>query len=330
MLESEIEMQQQGKSHKRLQRGFTLLELVIVMFIISVLSAIVVSMGSAASDWQKARESRTKLEETADAWRKWADFNTPAYLASWGSTATVTIAAADAKTTLVASGVASDARAQQLVTDGYNRAVRIVAGPVQTLAMERGLSAKFRDFYVVSAGENGAFDFVLSASGAVTATGDDVFVLVTGFDSSAKWTRDVLAKADKLEAALRSYYQGRYLSDPARDAFVTYFYHQGGNATTDPATNNVISLASSATTGALYSLNPNDMTSGTWATLLGLADADIRGLDGSFPFSLQLDGGPRVPSTSTPPFTAWIHANVPATQGAGTTLRYTASVQSPI
>jgi len=318
------------RSARTSQTGFTLIELVVVIFIIGALSAVVVTMGSAASDWQKARESRVKLDETADAWRKWADINSPSYLNSWGTAATVTIAAVDAKNTLVASGIATDARAQQLTTDGYNRGVRVVAGPVQTLAMERGLNARFRDFYVVSAGENGVFDFALSASGVVTASGDDVYVLVTGYDSSAKWTRDVLAKADKIEASLRSYYQGRYLADPARDAFITYFYHQAGNTATDPATTNVLSVGGAAIAGTLYALNTNDVTSGTWAGLLGLAEADVRGLDGSFPFALQLDGGPRAPPGATPPYTVWIHASVPATQGAGTALRYTSSVQSPI
>lgn len=304
----------------RRTEGFTLIEVIIALAVVSALSVIAIEGSTLAADWYKEKESRAKLETSAEVWRQWLQITPYDYVTTWSGQGYLTLSSSSYVTQLTTWNVTSSDEASARSTDGYGRGITVHITPEKTLSFDRGTSISFRDFYLSSAGPNGTSEFALDSNGNIATVGDDAYVLVSGQDAAARFMRSIFSKADKLATSMQSYYQGRYLRDPARDIFRTYFFHQDSNSASDPEVTGAINVPAS--------------DSGTWIAAsdllsqLGLNASDVQSPYGRTAFSVQFTSGARTPANSSPPYTVNLRINIPGLFQS--TRQYVQSVQAPI
>ena len=93
-----------------------------------------------------------------------------------------------------------------------------------------GTNLRFRIVGLVSPGRNGVVESVFSAAtGVLTVNGDDEGELIQGYALLREVYDDTVKRVDRVASAYSTYFQTRYLADPARSAAINYF------ANTDPA-----------------------------------------------------------------------------------------------
>lgn len=311
-------MRSSASPHKA--SGFTLIEVVIALAIVSALSVVALQGGTLAAEWFKEKESRAKLENSAELWRQWLQVTPYDYITTWTNQGYLTLNAGAFVTQLTTWNVTSVAEATARSTDGYGRAITVHVTPERSSSFDRGTTLSFRDFYLSSSGQNGTSEFALDTAGNIATVGDDAYVLVSGQEFTAKWMRTVFLKADKLASAMQSYYQGRYLRDPSRDVFKTYFFHQDTNLMSDPDATGAINVAATDT--------------GSWVaatgllTQLGLNQDDVQSPFARTTLFVQFTTGTRTPANSSPPYTVNLRMAIPGLFAS--TRQYVQSVAAPI
>lgn len=96
--------------------------------------------------------------------------------------------------------------------------------------MPGGYSVFYRKIAIVSPGYNGVVEpttVMDPATGNVTIGGDDLVIVVDGFQIQKDLSDRTIASVNKIVAAYQNYFTNRYLANPTRDVSVDYFANTG-------------------------------------------------------------------------------------------------------
>ena len=217
----------------RRSAGFTLVELLIALVTLTLMLSLMAPSLGPFINYDQRKTTGRKLEQIRAAML--LGYRDNAFVMEGSAAQQLTfngvtiengaVAAAGAGGTFSGLARYSQLSPDQMVVDGYNRRVQVfvtnrLSRPVH------GQNVFFHMAAVVSGGENGAlhasttFD---ANTGILTLAGDDMGVVVDGFEVQRELFDLTFKRMSRVADAYQSYFQARYLSDPARDISIDYF-----------------------------------------------------------------------------------------------------------
>ena len=183
----------------------------------------------------------------------------------------------------------------------------LISNPL-SYAMPGGYNIVYRKIAIVSPGYNGTIDAgttMDAATGNLTLAGDDLGVVVDGFQIQKDLTDRTVAAVNKMVNAYQNYFTNRYLANPTRDVSVDYFASAG----TPLLRWDTAGVAGNS--GAVFA----DVSTLNFGPALGLAASDM--LD-SYGTAIQVDNSSNIvrnpnnfaAAMQIPPYSALIRAQL--------------------
>lgn len=235
------------------QKGFTLMEIMIAMALISVISLVMLSPLGYWMDYSQRMETDNRLQDIRSALERYYETNAMAI----DSASVVAPTQLGVFTTNVpAPGnrcpdqVASFQAIAPLLRDTPDKVALdghknpwcfSVTAPI---AVSRdGTTLSYRNIAIISTGKNGILDAgtSVSAAGVVTLdpAGDDKAIMLSGLDIQYKKLTETLQRMQKIANSYELYFTTRYLANASRDMTIYYFNNLVDTAGTVASTNGV-------------------------------------------------------------------------------------------
>lgn len=223
-------------------RGFTLLEVLVTLAIMSLLA--VVTLGSLTPwlDVRQSFETERKLNETREALRSYYAENALAVEAVATATfgpfqASIADSAGQCAPQATAfgalSGILSEVGARAAL-DGYNNAFCVLTGPQRSKAVD-GFKIFYRTIAIVSVGSNSRLEAgtaLNATSDTLALAGDDKGIVVNTYDLAYAKYLETASRMQKVASMYETYFTSRYLQASDRDVSRDYFssLYDGGGA----------------------------------------------------------------------------------------------------
>jgi len=310
-----------SRNHSRIQRGFTLPEIMVAIALMAVLVLPLTQMLSPALDLRAKVETDARLELLKIA--AIGAYKSELVSIDAQSTAVVTLndgtlspvtpnaagACASTSTTLSPLQRYLQLSSTDAYRDGWGQGLCILITTRQT-ATQAGVSYQYHNFALVSPGRDGAIDAATNLTGtSFTLGGDDKGAFIDGRSLVATQVDLTLAQVKRAADAVQAYFLARYLSNADRDTAMNYFATTNRSGATSGEFDVNGSLPS---TGGVAVA----MTSSGIVEALGLSTLDLTDPWGGI---LQIDNSSdsvRNPENSTasmrsPPFTTRVSTTLP-------------------
>jgi len=266
------------KTRLTLQSGFTLIEITVAIGILSVLAFGVIGTFMPLLQAKTEYATNERLAKVAlaltSAYRVNARTVDTSALRELRLSPTVAVANATTATngaTQAALAVLASygqVSPSDLERDEYAAFFNYFVSNRLTAAMPGGYNILYRKIAIVSPGYNGVLDAgttMDAATGNLTLAGDDLGVVVDGFQIQKDLSDRTVASVNKIVTAYQNYFTNRYLANPTRDVSINYFANSGAPAsrwdTTGLAANSggAFTNATTLNFASALGLSPNDM-----------------------------------------------------------------------
>lgn len=299
--------------HPNRQRGVSALEVIVAVLVVGLLSAAVMGSYGAYLDQSQKEETRTRLRQLklaiTEAYRR------EVMTVSQGSSTAVAFGGVTLANGTAATGellqpfaTYSSVNATQLAHDGFNQPVRVFVSNELNQTVS-GVTLRYRVIALVAASRNAAIDSTFNAvTGTLAVAGDDVAEVINGYGIVREVFDDTAKRVERVASAYQSYFQIRYLANPARSIAIDYFANSDPSGSASPSWDESGTVQSSG--GA-----PADATTVGLLAALGLAPADVTTAAGP----IQIDNSSTdvnhpnhpTPARTLPPYTARVIAPLP-------------------
>lgn len=249
-------------NHSPRVRGFTVLELLVALAVLATVTAVSWPFADGLRRFYQNSKSRANMADYRGAWEAWLSQNMIAATESaWSPTAAMPAGVID-----LGNGYASLGRPTSLassVRDGFNNDLRVLLSPVRSKPWTSGVTAYYRDIYIVSGGNDGVVNsgFVTDvASGSVTfnLASDDLVEVVYGERALDKFLAGANGKLQAVSDAFQRYYLSRRNGDPATDERRDYFHSCATWSTSDQQYCDPATTGSWGFVADWYVLSPNE------------------------------------------------------------------------
>jgi prepilin-type N-terminal cleavage/methylation domain-containing protein len=311
----------------RAQRGFSLIEILITMALVSVLSVIALN---ALTPWltfkqaldtdRKLQDLRQGLQAAYDANAMTVDVNTSNTAVLLGGAGTTGLshdtAAAGASCNSQADALSSMSNfltesGEVAARDGFASPVCFFITPRLQRDVE-GVRIYYHTIAIVSTGQDGVLDGGTSFSqttGQLTLGGDDRGVVINGYSLEYAKYRDTLDRMNRIAALYENYFTTRFANTADRDVTRNYFYNGSG---TNGDANGTISATSGWTA-----------TLGMFGTPLGVGRSEATS---AFESNNAIEVANNTESVTVRGQTTTVRS--PASLGTGATPPYTAILRA--
>lgn len=309
---------------KRLQRGLSLVEVLITLALVTLLVAMVSDMLQPWIQFKQTLETERKLLELQSSFR--AAYEANAYRIDsldaselvMGPSASVATSGLSATRECLANTSSFRAVAPHLVTgaefaqqDGYGNFFCLIVSPRLAKTID-GVNLYYHTLAIVSPGRNMTLDpgTGMQPDGSLGLDGDDRGALVDGYAIQQAKYKLTLARIDRVIQLYETYFTSRFLANPARDITVDYFASTWDTTGTVPGTgeNNI---APSRTVLASLGIADLDGRSAyeTVGTSAGVDSNDIFVANERYCFGTTCVRSPA--AGVSPPYTALVGAMLP-------------------
>lgn len=305
------------KVTKLKQRGFTMLETVIALSIITMISLVVVGSLSPWMSFKQKLDTDRKIQDIRQGFS--AIYNANAFAIEMQASGLFKDFVESGQEANGGGCVEQDAAflpvsdyfsetPQQIARDGYGNPWCIRISP-SFKVLKDGVDLWYRNIAVISTGPDGklAAETVMNPDGTLTMGGDDRGAIVSGREIQSDKLKETLRRMNRVAQMYETYFTTRYLANSARDISIYYFSNQYD------------------TSGLVAPTN------GVWTKVSdGLKDAGVGATDGAttwelenfieFGNSSEAQSGVQVRSPATAgvgglPYTAMLRARVPGPDG---------------
>ncbi len=229
-------------ANRRAQGGFTLVEILITLTLVTVLSVVALNALTPWLTFKQALDTDSKLQDMRQGLTAMYTANAVSIenvvsaaiaipgatltndTATTGSACTAQVNAVAAMSSyLTESGVVAD-------NDGYASPFCFLITPRLTKAVE-GVQIYYHVLAVVSTGRNGVLDSgttLNAATGQLTLAGDDKGVVINGYNIEYAKYRDTLDRLNRIGTLYENYFTTRFTNTSDRDTTRDYFYNGSG------------------------------------------------------------------------------------------------------
>lgn len=300
------------------QRGFTLLEALVALAVITIISLVVIGALSPWIGLKQSVDTERKLQDLKQGLIAYYDSNAMAIEAQGNGTFgpfTRSTPGGEGQCAEQTSGFEQvsgkfSESPQQLARDGYANPWCLFISNPQTETRD-GVKLWFRNVAVVSSGRDGKLDAAtkMDDKGNLVTGGDDTGIVVSGYDIQYGKLKETLRRLSRVATMYETYFTTRFMAYPSRD--ITLYYFSRGSGSYD-------------STGAVES------TGGAWRPVgTALSGIGVAAIDAVTPWEqfTDIEVGNATESVTPSGGGAAVQVRSPATTGTGM-LPYTALLRA--
>lgn len=229
-----------GKQLQKRQRGFTLLETIVAMAIISLISMIVLGALSPWMNFKQKLDTERKMQDVKQGFIALYDAKgfelesagAGVFAGFTDSALTPNAQCAPQDAAFAANSNMFAESGLHVARDGYSApwCIRISA-PIKEVV--DGADLWYRNIYIISSGLNGLIDAgtTVNAQGVLVVAGDDLGLTISGRDVQNAKLQETLRRMNRVAQVYETFFTARYLGNPSRDINKYYFAEPGGPVT---------------------------------------------------------------------------------------------------